>query len=49
MARIDPADAADPEAVGDGELAGIDDIAAILQRVVEALEHEPRRVGMWNV
>ena len=36
------ADAADAETVGDRELARIDDVAAILQRVVEALEDEAR-------
>ena len=43
--RIEPADAADAEAVGHRQLARIDDVAAILQLVVEALEHELRILG----
>ena len=39
---IEPADAADAEAVGDRELARIDHVAALLQPVIEALEHEAR-------
>src|SRR5438552_10779767 len=37
--RIQPADAAYTEAVGHRELPRIDDVAAILQLVIEALEH----------
>src|SRR5215212_2267795 len=36
--RIEPADAADAERVGDRELARIDDVAARLKPVIDALE-----------
>src|SRR5579883_3565720 len=36
------ADAADPEGIGDRELARIDDVALLAQAVVEALEVEAR-------
>src|SRR6185369_4887734 len=42
---IEPADAADAEALSDGELAGIDDVASLSQRVVEGLELE---VGVFG-
>src|SRR5262245_834907 len=37
---IQSADAADPEAVGNRELTGIDHITPLLELVIEALEHE---------
>ena len=43
--RIEPADAADAEAVGHRQLARIDDVAAVLELVIEALEHELRILG----
>src|SRR5215510_943164 len=44
LALSEAADAPDAEAVGDGELAGIDDVATAREAIVEALEVE-RGIG----